>query len=200
MAERAFTPALGRVMHARFYDPIIALTGQRRWRGLVLAQLAPRADDVIVDVGCGTGTMALMLRQAAPAARILGLDPDPDVLAISRRNAADAGLAVEWSQCMGDALTDCLAPGTASKLTSSLVLHQCPMSMKRAILASMFSVLRSGGKLVATRSRSERPRARAGCSPRRALRKWRSHLRCGRGVQLRAANRRLPGVSSRPWI
>jgi hypothetical protein len=31
---------------------------------------------------------------------------------------------------------------------SSLVLHQCPLPMKRAVLASMHAVLRSGGKVV----------------------------------------------------
>ncbi|WP_341770239.1 class I SAM-dependent methyltransferase [Actinomadura darangshiensis] len=33
-------------------------------------------------------------------------------------------------------------------VVSSLVLHQCPVEVKRAVLASMYAVLRPGGKLV----------------------------------------------------
>jgi hypothetical protein len=33
-------------------------------------------------------------------------------------------------------------------VVSTLVLHQCPLSMKRTVLASMFAVLKPGGRLV----------------------------------------------------
>jgi hypothetical protein len=37
--------------------------------------------------------------------------------------------------------------GRVDKATSSLVLHQCPLSMKRAILVAMHEALRPGGAL-----------------------------------------------------
>jgi ubiquinone/menaquinone biosynthesis C-methylase UbiE len=143
VTEKAFTPALGRFAPVRFYDAVAALMRERVWRGLVVSQVAPRPDDVIVDVGCGTGTLARLLHQAQPASRIIGVDPDPDVLAFARRKAE-----LEWRVGMGDELTEIVGPGTASAVVSSLVLHQCAMPVKRAILASMFSVLRPGGRLV----------------------------------------------------
>ncbi|MFI9625432.1 class I SAM-dependent methyltransferase [Streptomyces sp. NPDC052042] len=155
MTERAFTPALGRFAPTRFYDPVAALLRERLWRGLLAMYVAPRPDDEIVDVGCGTGSLALLLHRVEPRARITGVDPDPDVLAIARRKAeaaaapaADGGTAVEWRTGMGDELTEVLGAGSADTAVSSLVLHQCPMSMKRAVLASMHAVLRPGGKLV----------------------------------------------------
>ncbi|GAA5174566.1 hypothetical protein GCM10023321_78670 [Pseudonocardia eucalypti] len=148
MSERAFTPALGRLAPTRFYDSVTALTRERRWRGLVVTHLAPRPDDVIVDVGCGTGSQALLLHRAAPGARIIGVDPDPEVLGIARAKARKAGAAVEWRPGMGDALADVVGTGAASAVVSSLVLHQCPMAMKRAMLASMYAALRPGGRLV----------------------------------------------------
>jgi ubiquinone/menaquinone biosynthesis C-methylase UbiE len=148
MSERAFTPALGRFLPTRFYDSVAALLRERLWRGLVAMHVAPRPGDVIVDVGCGTGSLALLLWHVQPGARVVGVDPDPAVLAGARRKADDAGGALEWRVGMGDALVAVVGSGSASAVVSSLVLHQCPMAMKRAVLASMFAVLRPGGRLV----------------------------------------------------
>jgi ubiquinone/menaquinone biosynthesis C-methylase UbiE len=108
---------------------------------------APRPGDVIVDVGCGTGSLALLLNRVQPESRILGIDPDPRVLAVARQKSA-ACATVQWQVGMGDALADTVPPGTVDIVVSSLVLHQCPVPMKRAVLASMCEILRPGGRLV----------------------------------------------------
>ncbi|MEV6480682.1 class I SAM-dependent methyltransferase [Streptomyces sp. NPDC051576] len=149
MTERAFTPAMGRFAPTRLYDPVASLMRERLWRGLLAMHVAPRPDDVIVDVGCGTGSLALLLHRVEPRARVIGVDPDHEVLATARRKAGLAGAAVGWRTGMGDALPEVLADaGPVDTAVSSLVLHQCPIPMKESILASMHTVLRPGGKLV----------------------------------------------------
>jgi ubiquinone/menaquinone biosynthesis C-methylase UbiE len=144
MSQNAYTPALGRFALTRLYDPVVALTRERLWRAVYAG---PRSDDVIVDVGCGTGSLALLLNRVEPLAHIIGVDPDPEVLAKAKRKTpADA--TVEWRLGMGDAVAELLGAGSADTVVSSLVLHQCPMPMKQAILASMFTLLRPGGRLV----------------------------------------------------
>jgi SAM-dependent methyltransferase len=147
MSTPSFTPALGRVAPARFFDFVVALTRERLWRALAAMYVAPRPDDTIADIGCGTGSLALLLSRVEPSARIVGVDPDPEVLAVARRKAtADPG--VEWRVGMGDALVDSLGASSVDTVVSSLVLHQCPLPMKKAVLASMFAVLKPGGRLV----------------------------------------------------
>ncbi|MET9398950.1 class I SAM-dependent methyltransferase [Kitasatospora sp. NPDC002965] len=145
---RAFTPATGRFAPVRFYDPLIALTRERLWRGLLAMHAAPRPGDVIVDVGTGTGSLALLLKRVEPRARVVAVDPDREVLALARRKAKAAGADVEWRVGMGDALADVLDPGSADTVVSGLVLHQCPLAVKRSVLASMSEALRPGGRLV----------------------------------------------------
>ncbi len=59
---------------------------------------APR----VLDVGTGTGAIALALADEHPGARVTGLDRSAAALALARENAASTGLAVELVE--GDAL------------------------------------------------------------------------------------------------
>ena len=148
MSDKTFTPALGRFAPTRFYDPVVALTRERLWRSMTVMHVAPRPGDVIVYVGCGTGSLALPLARVEPRARIVGVDPDPAVLAAARRKAHAVDATVRWQSGLGDELVALLGAGSADTVVSSLVLHQCPIPAKQAILASMCAVLRPGGKLV----------------------------------------------------
>lgn len=145
MSERDFTPALGRFAPVRFYDLVARLMQEQAWRGKVVELVAPRPDDVIVDVGCGTGTQAAALHEAEPRARIIGIDPDPEMLA---RAETKAGGMIDLRRGFGDEVAEIIGRGGASVVVSSLVLHQCPMATKRSILESMHAALTSGGRLV----------------------------------------------------
>ena len=146
--DRSFTPALGRADLTSDYDRVIAvMTRERRWRSALLKEIALAAGEVIVDVGCGTGTFAVMLAKAQPAARVIAVDPDEAVLEIARAKAQAEDVDVDWRLAMGDELVGCLAETRASVVTSSLVLHQCPLPMKAAILTSMRAILAVNGRL-----------------------------------------------------
>jgi ubiquinone/menaquinone biosynthesis C-methylase UbiE len=156
MSTQSFTPALGRVAPARFFDYVVALTRERLWRALAAMHVAPQPGHVIADVGCGTGSLALLLNRVEPSALIIGVDPDPEVLAVAQGKAA-TDAAVQWRVGMGDSLVESLGASSVNTVVSSLVLHQCPQPMKRAVLASMFAVLKPGGRLVSpTTACSER--------------------------------------------
>lgn len=146
MSEETFTPALGRLAPARFFDYVVAMTRERLWRGLIVTHLAPQPAETILDVGCGTGSLAVLTAATEPRAKIVGLDPDPEILAVARQK--DTNGRVRWLTGMGDALVNSVGAESMDGVMSSLVLHQCPLDVKRTILASMFAVLRPGGRLV----------------------------------------------------
>ncbi len=75
-----FVPALGR-LGTRFYDPLIRVTTRERRfkeRLLDLAELQP--GERVLDLGCGTGTLAVAVGLPQPRARLTGLDVDPSML------------------------------------------------------------------------------------------------------------------------
>ncbi|GAM99001.1 methyltransferase Sare_0198 [alpha proteobacterium U9-1i] len=144
--DAAFTPAAGRAEWTPFYDFAIALlTRERRWRGGLLRQTAPASGDRILDVGCGTGTFAVMLTKAAPHAHVAGLDPDPEVLMRARAKGAKADAEVAFRQ--GFARDADAEAARFTKVVSSLVFHQVPLEEKRAGLAAIWRALVPGGSL-----------------------------------------------------
>ncbi|MFG2488513.1 class I SAM-dependent methyltransferase [Streptomyces virginiae] len=122
---RTFTPAAGRFAPTSLYDPVAALIRERLWRGLPAMHVAPRPAEVIVDVGCGTGSQALLLHRIEPAARIIGIDPDPRILAVARRKARVAGASIDWARAWATSWWTCSGraartpPSPASYSTSA---------------------------------------------------------------------------------
>lgn len=146
MAQQEFTPALGRPELAGSYDRAIRIwTRESVWRAALLKQLAPKSGESIVDVGCGTGTFAIMLKRSAPGATVVGLDPDPAILEIAAAKAAHAGVEIEWRK--GFARDAAQIPSAFDKAVSSLVLHQVPSAEKRAGIAAMLMSVRPGGEV-----------------------------------------------------
>ncbi|MFC4452400.1 peptide chain release factor N(5)-glutamine methyltransferase [Deinococcus sonorensis] len=100
-------------------EPLQHLLGTVEWGGLTLqvspAALIPRPETEVLlqlalarlagwpaarvlDVGTGTGALALALRQARPDLQVLGSDVSPEALALARENAQRTGLAVPFVQ------------------------------------------------------------------------------------------------------
>ena len=147
--ENDYTPALGRHELTDDYDRVIAImTRERRWRSLMLSALAPQPNETVVDIGAGTGSFALLVKQTCPDARVVAIDPDPAVRRIAERKFASNGVHVDYITAMGNAEDVEMAAASVDKATCSLVLHQCPMEAKKGILANIFHLLKPGGRLL----------------------------------------------------
>ena len=70
----------------RFYDRLIQATlKEEAFKRRLIEQADLRPGQRVLDVGCGTGTLTVMLQQSEPSAEVVGLDGDSETLAIARK-------------------------------------------------------------------------------------------------------------------
>lgn len=100
----------------------------------------------ILDLGCGTGSTTLMLKQAFPQAQVIGLDLSPYMLVRAEDKAKTAGLDIQWLH--GNAEQTELADASFDLVTASLLFHETPPAVSQAILRESFRLLKVGGEVV----------------------------------------------------
>ena len=100
----------------------------------------------ILDVGCGTGSTTLLLKQAFPSAEVMGLDLSPYMLAVAEHKAKQAGLDIQWRH--GNAEHTGLPEASFDLVTASLLFHETPTAAAKAILQESYRLLTVGGEVV----------------------------------------------------
>lgn len=98
----------------------------------------------ILDLGCGTGSTTLLLKQAFPGAEVVGLDLSPYMLVAARLKAQRQNLDVSF--CHGDAGQTRFASHSFDLVTASLLFHETPPVFTRQVLREMYRLLPPGGE------------------------------------------------------
>jgi ubiquinone/menaquinone biosynthesis C-methylase UbiE len=145
-SEHTYIPALGLPQLTSYYDASLATIFQeQRFRMPLVQALAVQPGERVLDIGCGTGTLSVLLAEHTPAGLVAGLDIDPAILFVAQRKAATAGAAVALTQ--GSAAVLPYADASFACVASSLMFHHLPTPLKRAMLAEVRRVLAPGGRL-----------------------------------------------------
>ena len=141
-----FVPALRFRALTRFYDPVVRwTTRERRVKEALIAAAEVPADATILDIGCGTGTMTVWIKQQFPGARVIGLDLDPAILGMARDKATRSGVNVEFLEA--DAADIPLPAGSLDCVFSSLFFHHLLPDKKIEVLGEILRVLKDGGEV-----------------------------------------------------
>ena len=141
-----YIPALRFDWLTPLYDPVLKWGMQEdRFKQQLIAQAAIGLHMQVLDLGCGTGTLTLLLAQTHPQARLHGLDGDSAVLDIAVAKARRSGVEIAWTQGLSFSLP--YPDNTFQRVTASLMLHHLNREQKRRTLAEVWRVLSPGGEL-----------------------------------------------------
>lgn len=141
--KKTYLPAAGRDWALPIYDPLVKLLGADRTRRALINQAALRPSNRILDIGCGTGTFAVMLKQSHPNVDIVGLDPDPKALTRARRKAGRASLVIRFDEGYSDDMP--YPDASFDRIFSSFMFHHLTADQREKTLREVRRVLSPGG-------------------------------------------------------
>jgi ubiquinone/menaquinone biosynthesis C-methylase UbiE len=109
-----------------------------------LADIQP--GEQVLDVGCGTGTLAIEVARRWSAGRVSGVDPGPQQIARARSKATRRNLPISFQIGVIEQLP--FPDQSFNVVFSTLMMHHLPAPLKRQGLAEIARVLKAGGRLV----------------------------------------------------
>jgi len=142
--EKRYIPALSFRWLTPLYDPLLKwVMREETFKRKLIKQANIQPMMKVLDLGCGTGTLTLMLKRAHPEAQITGLDGDSKVLDIARNKSRDAD--IQWDEGLASSIP---YPDSAfDRVVTSLVIHHLVTDDKRRAFEEVYRVLKPNGEL-----------------------------------------------------
>lgn len=147
--ENTMPRPIGRVLHSPvLYDLIVWLAmrgGERRLRSRTLELGGIRSGESVLDVGCGTGSLAILAKEITGTTGVVwGVDPSAEMLARARAKAARAGVDVRFENAAAQALP--FADSSFDVALSTMMLHHLSRAGRRELAAQLRRVVKPGGR------------------------------------------------------
>jgi len=140
-------PALGKDFLTPFFDVLLEVVG---WgtslRERVLERVHIQNDEQVLDVGCGTAALLIRAKARAPGAHLVGVDADPHILELARKNITRHGVEVEVTEARAEDLP--FPPASFEVVTSTLTFHHLPTAIKQRAMTEIHRVLKPGGRFL----------------------------------------------------
>ena len=124
---------------------LMSMGVDQRWRRKPVAALAPPEGGRILDLATGTADLAIAIARRYPTARVDGLDPSANMLAIGRDKVARAGLADRVILSDGIAERLPFADRTFDGISIAFGIRNVPD--RPAALREMARVTKAGGRV-----------------------------------------------------
>ena len=141
----------GLVLHAATgYDLLVWLFmggRERTFRDKVIELARLHSGEAVLDVGCGTGSLAIAAQQRVGALALHGIDASPQMLARARKKARKAGLSIDFQHALAEAMP--FPDETFDVVLSTVMLHHLPLKTRQACAREMRRVLKPGGRVLA---------------------------------------------------
>lgn len=142
----------GLLIHrAKAYDLLLwllSLGRERTFRERVLRRAQLKPGERVLDIGCGTGTMALLAkRQVGPAGEVCGIDASPAMIARARQKSRSAGTEIRFSNAVVESLP--FPNDHFDVVLSTVMLHHLPSRVRTQCAQEVQRVLRPGGRVLA---------------------------------------------------
>jgi len=143
--QKRYIPAMHFHWLTPYYDFLSNLTlPDTELKEHLIDQAGIQPHSSVLDLGCGTGTLALMIKQRHAEAAMIGLDIDLEILQIAQRKALAAEVEIGLQEASATRLP--YPDACFDRVLSSFVMHHLTYADKQRAAAEVFRVLRPGGE------------------------------------------------------
>lgn len=144
--KQDYIPALSFRFLTRYFDIVQSwLVRDVIYKKMLIEQADIQPGHRVMDLGCGTGTLAIMAKQAQPLAQVCGLDADPEMLAMAHKKVATLGVDVTFDVGMTFELP--YPDESLDRVLSSIMIHHLKTPDKHRTAKEIYRVLKPGGQL-----------------------------------------------------
>lgn len=141
-----YIPALKYNWLTVFYDRLLnTFLREQTFKSRLIESIRSSNPKHILDIGCGTATLSLMMEGAFPEACVTGLDGDDKILVIAKRKGLESQSKIRFVQAMSYAIP--VSAGLFDVVTSSLMLHHLNAEDKTKTLKEVYRVLQPNGTI-----------------------------------------------------
>lgn len=141
-----YIPVLGFDFLTPLYDPLMKLfMRESRFKRRFMEEAAICNGQQVLDLGCGTATLTILMKQTHQHVYVFGLDGDRKVLRIARAKAVQAGKEVSLACALASRMP--FVESSFDRVLSSLVFHHLKSSDKQRAFEEAYRVLKPGGEL-----------------------------------------------------
>ncbi len=143
--RKTYLPAAGHDWLLPLYDPVLKLLGFESIHRRLVDQAGIRPNHHVIEIGCGTGNLLILIKRLHPQAEVVGLDPDPKALARARRKAEREALSVQLDRGFAEELP--YPDASFDRVFSAFMFHHLEPDEKEKTLQEARRVLKPGGSL-----------------------------------------------------
>ncbi|SFK72230.1 Ubiquinone/menaquinone biosynthesis C-methylase UbiE [Nitrosomonas aestuarii] len=144
--HKNYVPALGYHWLTPFYDPLIRFAGRGNLlKDALIVQARLEKGQQVLDLGCGTGALAILIKRDFPSVGIAALDCDRKMLSIAERKASQIGVDIQFEHAFAENLP--YPVDSFDRVVSSLFFHHLSWGRKKQVANELFRVLKPGGEL-----------------------------------------------------
>ncbi|KCZ71819.1 methylase involved in ubiquinone/menaquinone biosynthesis [Candidatus Methanoperedens nitroreducens] len=141
-----YIPALSYEWLTPLYDLVMQLIMcESTFKRRLVEQMRINKGYRVLDLGCGTATLTILIKKAHPEAEVIGLDIDPDILEVARSKIRKAGVDIALDHA--NAIELPYPDNSFDCVVSSLVFHHLTHEDKISTFREVFRVLQPGGEL-----------------------------------------------------
>jgi len=144
--KQQYVPALRFHWLTPFYDVVVGITTREKtFKQTLIKQANFSSGQKVLDLACGTGTLAIWIKQQNNQLDVTGVDGDPAILLIAKKKSRELNTLIQFDQGLSYNLS--YPSNCFDRVVSSLFFHHLSWIDKERTAKELLRVLKPGSEL-----------------------------------------------------